>query len=122
MALSTQTNANLETFRIYWLDQEVHNDENKASQQILRTIINHLKVFDDENECEQVIKSVPQYDRIVLIVSGRLGARIIPKIHNLEQLSSIYIYCFEKAKYEQLKEKFSKVKLTILHYLLIIII
>ncbi|CAF1325792.1 unnamed protein product [Rotaria magnacalcarata] len=110
MSLSKDYNTSLETFRIFWLDKNVHSEENKRSQIILRAIINNLKVFDDETECEKVIRDVSVADRIVLIVSGSLGYEIVPKVHNLEQLSSVYVFCWDKAKNEIWAQNFPKVK------------
>lgn len=105
-----QTFSNLETFSLIWLDAEVNaTEENKQSQKQLRAIINYLKTFKDPTKCETYIKSASEQDRIILIVSGRLGRIIVPNIHNLKQLSSIYIYCRDKAANEQWSKEFVKV-------------
>jgi hypothetical protein len=86
-------NNNLETFFLLWLDAQIHTiEENRQAQKQLRNIINHLKTFDDENDCQQYILSISPQDRIVLIVSGRLSRIIVPHVHHLRQIVSIYIY------------------------------
>ena len=85
---------NLETFSIFWLDEQVNtSEENRNTQLILREIINHLKTFDDQDECHQRILSLPTQDRLILIVSGRCSRQLVPQIHHLRQVSSIYLYC-----------------------------
>jgi hypothetical protein len=102
---------NLETFSLLWLDASVNQTEdNRHAQEELQTIFNQLKTFDDANQCEQCIKSVPVEDRIVLIVSGQLGREIVPRIHSLEQVLSIYIYCQDVKSNEQWSIQYSKVK------------
>ena len=102
---------NLETFSLIWLDAEVNNDEgNKQTQAKLRQIINHLDVFNDQFQCEQYICSISAEDRIVLIVSGRLGREIVPRIHSLRQISSIYVYCQDRKANEKWAQHFPKVK------------
>ncbi|CAF3487714.1 unnamed protein product, partial [Rotaria sp. Silwood2] len=47
---SSNSNDNLETYSIFWLDASVDNEENKAAQKQLRSIINQLRTFVDPNE------------------------------------------------------------------------
>jgi hypothetical protein len=101
---------NLESFSIFWLDPQVNTtEENRKAQHKLRQIINHLKTFDDQNQCQQFILSLAPEDRLILIVSGRCGKQLIPQIHPLQQFSSIYIYCMDKTANEQWAKDFTKV-------------
>jgi hypothetical protein len=103
-------NNNLETFSLLWLDAQVEtSDENRQAQKQLRNIINHLKTFDNENDCQQYILSIPLQDRVVVIVSGRLGRTIVPHIHHRRQIISIYVYCMDKQANEQWSKNFTKV-------------
>ncbi len=107
---SIQQKQNLETYFLIWLDATVNSsEENVEAQQQLRKSINHLTTFDDDNDCEEYIRSVPKEDRIVLIVSGQLGQKIVPRIHQLRQIFSIYVYCMNKKQNEQWAQEFSKV-------------
>ncbi|CAF1118927.1 unnamed protein product [Rotaria sordida] len=45
-----------------------------------------------------------------MIVSGRLGREIVPSIHKLRQVISIYVYCMDKRSNEQWAGNFEKVK------------
>lgn len=101
---------NLETYSLVWLDASVNNSkENLDAQQRLRSLINHLKTFEQIDQCEQYIQSVSPQDRIVLVVSGQLGEQIVPRIHQLRQVSVIYIYCTDRKKNEQWAKEFAKV-------------
>jgi hypothetical protein len=105
-----ENNNNLETFSLLWLDAEVDSSrENQEAQNQLRNIINHLKTFDDESECEQYISTISPQDRVVLIVSGQLGRTIVPRIHHLRHIISIYVYCTDKQANEQWSKHFTKV-------------
>ncbi|CAF1258766.1 unnamed protein product [Rotaria magnacalcarata] len=82
---------NLETFYLLWLDASVNKtEENVEAQQYLRTSINYLETFENDKQSECYIQSLSSDDRVVLIVSGQLGQIIVPHIHSLRQLSSIY--------------------------------
>jgi len=105
------SNENLETFSIFWLDEQVNTTEDNRNTQLkLKEIINHLKTFDDQNECLQRILSLSTQDRLVLIVSGRCGRQLVPQIHHLRQVSSIYVYCMDKKANEQWAKDFIKIK------------
>ncbi|CAF3486969.1 unnamed protein product [Rotaria sp. Silwood1] len=110
--MSAQTlNDNLETFSLLWLDAEVNTTEdNRRAQKRLRSSINHLKIFHNQNECQQYIMSCSEQDRIVLIISGRLSKELIPQIHHLRQLSAVYIYCWDKRAYKDWAKQYSKIK------------
>src|SRR5690242_16658429 len=97
---------NLETFSLLWLDASVNKtNDNLQAQDELRTMFNQLKTFETDIDCERYIKSVSVEDRIVLIVSGKLGQQIVPRIHSLEQLLSIYVYCYDQDINEQWSSK-----------------
>ena len=101
---------NLESFSIFWLDAQVNTtEENKKAQIKLRQTINHLKTFEDQNQCQQHILSMSQQDRLILIVSGRSGKQLVPQIHPLRQVSSIYVYCLDKNAHEQWAKNYTKV-------------
>ncbi|CAF2626878.1 unnamed protein product [Rotaria sp. Silwood2] len=102
---------NLETFHLVWLDPAADDTvEDKEGQQLLRTSINHLRKFKDAEKCEHYIQNVSKSDRIIFIVTGRLGQEIMPRIHQLRQISSIYIYCMEKSYHEEWSKEFTKVR------------
>ncbi len=101
---------NLETFSLLWLDAQINTTEDNQQVQLkLRESINHLKTFDDQQQCQQYILSLSPQDRLVLIMSGRCGRQLLPQIHQLRQVSSIYIYCMDKTANEQWAKNFTKV-------------
>ena len=105
------TGENLESLSLIWLD--AHVDTSRESIQLqtqLRSVINYLKTFQDASECEKYIRSVNEKQQLVLVVSGRFGRDLVPKIHALRQIASIYIYCTSKEANEQWTTHFLKVK------------
>ncbi len=99
----------LEIFCIIWLDDNTQASDNRDTEQRLRSIINRLKRFKNVEKCEKYIKERSPEDRIILIVSGRLGRMIVPTIHMLRQVISIYIYCMDEASNREWSEKYAKV-------------
>jgi len=110
MAMVNAHDNNLKTFALLWLDAAVNtSEENREAQQQLRSTINHVTTFENASLCEQYIRSVCLYDRLVLIVSGKLGQEVVPHIHQVRQLSSIYVYCMDKPRNEKWAKNFVKV-------------
>ncbi|CAM2698125.1 unnamed protein product [Rotaria socialis] len=107
---SNTNNNNLETYSIFWLDAEVNNEENLAAQKTLRTIINQLRVFDNPDEFMDHVCCIQKGDLTILIVSGQLGRIVVPKMQELMQVLSIYIYCFNKEANIEWSQPYNKVK------------
>ncbi|CAF1237620.1 unnamed protein product [Adineta ricciae] len=102
---------NLESLSLVWLDAHVDTSrENIQIQNQLRSIINYMKTFQDVLECEKYIRSVPDDDRILLIVSGGMGQQLVPSIHKLRQILSIYVFCLDKSKHEGWSQQYTKIK------------
>jgi len=72
--------------------------------------MNQLKRFQDVAECIKYIKQTSDEDRLILVVSGRLGREIMPLIYNLHQVISVYVYCMDKKVNEAWSLKYSKVE------------
>jgi hypothetical protein len=101
----------LTTYPLIWLDSLVNtSEENIDGQKLIRSSIDHLKTFEYMNKCEEYIRSISSDERIILIVSGRLCREITPRIHQLRQISSIYVYCLDKSANEQWAKQYKKVK------------
>ena len=100
----------LEIFSIIWLDKYVDVKDYQDTKQKLRSIINHLKTFDDVEKCKQYVEQRSKHDRLVLIVSGELSRQIIPSIHKLRQVSAIYISSTDKTSDKRWAHEFGKVR------------
>jgi hypothetical protein len=102
-------NNNYKTYSIIWLDASINSQENNETQGKLRSFIDYLQIFENVDQCEKHIQSVSSGDRIIFVVSGDLGQQLIPKIHPLEQIFSIYIYCANKEFHQQWTKEYKKV-------------
>jgi hypothetical protein len=108
---SSQEYNNLETYSILWLDPLVTDaKEYIDAQQRLRASINYIRTFKNIDNCEQYIQSVPTHDRIIFIANNQLGQALIPRVHQLRQIFSIYIYSTENKRNGQWTKEFKKVK------------
>ncbi len=107
----TSNDNNFESFCLVWLDDNINKSKTKVNtEEQLGKCVSRLKKFEDENKCEQYIRSMPTNNRIVLIVNDHLGKNIIPRIHQLQQVSSIFIYGTNNDTREKWTKDFGKVK------------
>jgi hypothetical protein len=113
-ALSNQNhqtdNNNAENFVLIWLDAGVDNHENLDAQKKLANIHRNFKMFKSVADGEKTIQQLTVSDRVILIVSGGFGMEIVPRIHQLEQVLTIYIFCMEREKHVEWAKNFNKVK------------
>jgi hypothetical protein len=110
---------NLETFTLIWLDGEINSVITEDIRDKIQTFINHIKKFADKNACQQYIEQRREDDRLIIIVSGSLGRQLVPNIHKLRQVLSIYVYCMNKKAHEEWACKFSKVRLSLKNFIFI---
>lgn len=94
----------LETFTLIWI-----NSGNEKQEAKLRSIITQTKVIESTVECQQFIKSSPETSRFVIIVDEQFSEELIPKIHDLHQISSIYIHCCDDNIKKKSNKTFAKV-------------
>lgn len=97
----------LEIFHIVWLD--ANPQENRNTMQKLRSIFNRLEIFQAIEPCQRFVEKRAKNERLVMIVSGRLGQEILRNIHKLPQVASVYVYCMDVETHEKWARTFSKV-------------
>ncbi|CAF0986632.1 unnamed protein product [Adineta steineri] len=111
LAESKQTQAGIERFSLVWLDAATNNsNEQVEAEQQLQSNIDHLITFTDISSCKKYLRSCDKNCRLVLIVNGGFGRELVPKIHELQQIISIYVFCFDKQLHEEWTKQFNKVK------------
>lgn len=99
-----------EIFSIVWLDTHTNATDLRSTEQALRAIINHLIKFQNLPDCQKYVEDCSEKNRLVMIVSGQLGQRIVPSIHKFRQVISVYVYCMDKKRHEEWAYQFKKVK------------
>ncbi|CAM4876627.1 unnamed protein product [Rotaria socialis] len=100
-------------FQTIWLDN--HIEDIKEADYVLRKpdlghLIEYLKIYKDFEACQQYIDSLDNADKVFLIVSGSLGEKMLPSIHELAQIVCIYIFCVDIHKHQEWAKKFSKIR------------
>jgi hypothetical protein len=95
---------NLEMYYLIWF-----GDVSSIILQSLRALINHLKIFEDINQCESYIRSLSKHDRAILIINNDDSRKLITSIHELPQVYSVYIYGKYQKRNDRWIQQFPKV-------------
>ena len=104
-------NDNKKNVVLMWLDANVNTGEGHAhAQKQFTTIFSRFEAFECIASCEDSIKNISEDTRVVLIVSGQYGQQLVPRIHQLPQVSAIYVFCMDQTKALQWAKNFEKVK------------
>ncbi|CAF3850848.1 unnamed protein product, partial [Rotaria sp. Silwood1] len=101
----------IQNFLILWLDEEIDEviDEYYNSIQHLQRIVNTIEPFNDTDECVDYLSQL-QNEKAFLIVSGTLCETVVPRIHHMTQLYSIYVFSHKQSGYEEWAKDWYKVK------------
>lgn len=97
---------------LIWLDNNIDEVGNVDCQNTLvqlRWMVSNTHVFNDEEKCLDFIYKT-KHDRICMIISGSLGQNIVPIVHPISSIDSIFIYCGNKSLHETWVKKWSKIK------------
>ncbi|CAF4254972.1 unnamed protein product, partial [Rotaria socialis] len=111
-SLSSMIGENHEIFSLVWLDISPSDDTHDSIdvQQQLRSIINHLIIFQDTEECEQYITSASKEDRLVFIINEKYALKMIKNIYDIRQIISFYIHSTDDNQDYQWTSQYKKIK------------
>ncbi|CAF2604474.1 unnamed protein product [Rotaria sp. Silwood2] len=68
-----------------------------------------INPFTDVDECIRFVKDTKE-EQMFMITSGSLGQTTVPIVHDLPQVSNIYIFCGNQARHEQWAKHWPKIK------------
>ena len=96
---------------LIWFDANIDNNNTDCHNTIihLRRTVNAIHTFTDGQECFQFLEHMAD-EKACMIISGALGQQIVPGIHNLSQVDSIFIFCGNKKYHEGWAKDWSKIK------------
>ncbi|CAF1133903.1 unnamed protein product [Didymodactylos carnosus] len=96
---------NKEDISLLWFDKNLNSNikDIKLTKDLLRQINNYVLFFTNQSECLKYIQQVKN-EKILLIISGSstIDNEFLKQIHEFRQIDSLFIFCVEKEKYEQL--------------------
>jgi tetratricopeptide (TPR) repeat protein len=108
---STSIPRAIQNFRLVWLDSnidEINHAETIDAIKNLREVVTTVQLFKNVDQCMNFITGI-KHEKIFMISSGTLGETTIPIVHNIEQISNIYIFCENKTRHEQWASDWPKI-------------
>jgi hypothetical protein len=101
----------MQNILLIWLDNNIDKNNTDCRNTIaqLRCSVNTTKTFTDPDQCVDFLTDI--YDEnIYMIISGALCQHLVPLIHPITQLQTIFIFCRNKTQLEQWAKHWPKVK------------
>ena len=110
---SIQPEGNMQTVEnmvVIWLDSSVDNGKSDCLNTInqLECVVSTVRTYTDSEKCLKFMENMG-HDKACIIVSGTLGKRIVPRIHAMSQVESIFIFCHNRKNHEQWTKQWSKI-------------
>lgn len=101
----------LQNFVVIWLDSKNNELKNNCHSSIrqLQDIVNSTHLFNDVDDCIDVLTEI-EGRRTFMIISNTLSQQLIPLIHDIPQLHSIYIFSYDTKIDDQRTMELSKVR------------
>ena len=96
---------------LIWLDSNIDDDNEDCQQSISRLgqVVNKINTFTDAERCIRFLKNMDG-EKACVITSGSLGEKIVPRIHSLSQVDSIFIFCGNQQYHEQWAKNWPKIR------------
>lgn len=100
----------IENALLIWLDANINVDDVDCQNTImdLQQVIHTVKTFMNSDDCIQFLENVRDKE-IFMITSGSLGKVIMPRVHHMSQVDSIFIFCRNKQYHETWANNWRKV-------------
>ncbi|CAF4046177.1 unnamed protein product, partial [Rotaria sp. Silwood1] len=100
-----------ENYFVIWVDKNI-NRENKDCQNTLtqlRGVVNQVDICFTAEQCIQLLNEHRKETSFV-ISSGTLGQHLVPDIHDMLNLDTIYIFCRNKELHKAWAKNWTKIK------------
>ncbi|CAF0842947.1 unnamed protein product [Adineta steineri] len=96
---------------LIWLDSNIDESNYDCQNTIttLRRAVNDINTYTNGDQCLEFIQTMVD-NKVCLIVSGSLGQHIVPRVHKMSQVDSIFIFCGNKKYHEQWAKDWAKIK------------
>ena len=94
-----------------WLDNNI--DESSADYRNtitqLRRAVNTVNQYTDSEQCIEFLQTIDN-EKVCMVISGSLGQHVVPRVHDMSQVDSIFIFCGNKEYHEQWAKEWPKIK------------
>ncbi|CAF1298353.1 unnamed protein product [Rotaria sp. Silwood1] len=101
----------VQNYVVIWVDGSI-DEPNKDCQNTLeqlRNVVKEIKFCKTSTKCIEILNDMNN-KRVCVIASGSLGQHLVPQIHDMPQLDSIYIFCGNESRHKEWAQNWSKIQ------------
>ncbi|CAF1166187.1 unnamed protein product [Adineta steineri] len=97
---------------LIWLDNNINENNADCNNTIkqLKRVVNNVNTFTNSEECVEFIQTINNNNKVCMIVSGSLGKHILPHMHDMSQVDTIFVFCNNQEWHKQWVKKWPKIK------------
>ena len=101
----------LQNYRLVWVDAGIDKSNGDCQHTLaqLRNVVNDIKIFQDSDTGVDFLRCIVN-EKAFVIASGSIGKDLVPRIHSMPQVDTIYIFCGDRARHKPWSEQWSKIK------------
>ena len=101
----------LQNYLLVWVDAKIKQSTSdfRHSLQQLRAVVSDFNVFTEAEACVHFLQSVKD-EKAFVITSGAMGQALLPQIHSMTQVDTIFIFCGDRARHKPWSRQWSKIK------------
>ncbi|CAF0898936.1 unnamed protein product [Adineta steineri] len=101
----------MQNILLIWLDKNIDENNTDCSNTIdqLKSVVNDVNTFTDGEKCVEFIQTITN-NKVCMIVSGSLGKHIVPHVHDMSQVDTIFIFCNNQEWHKQWIKEWPKIK------------
>jgi len=77
---------------LIWLNANENTPDHQNTLAQLRRTVHSIETFTDRTKCIEFLENIHD-KKACMIISGSASQQIVPQIHNLDQLDTIFIFC-----------------------------
>ncbi|CAF1331744.1 unnamed protein product [Adineta ricciae] len=96
---------------LIWLDSNIdkNSEDCQDTMRKLQRAVNNVHMFMDSDQCIEFIQTIHE-NKVFVIMPGFLGQHIVPCVHNISQVDSIFILCGNETRHQRWTKDWPKVK------------
>ncbi|CAF3827779.1 unnamed protein product [Adineta steineri] len=101
----------MQSVLLIWVDKNIDDNNADCSNTIkqLQRVVNNVNTFTDSEQCVEFIQEITN-NRVCMIISGSFGEHIVPRVHDMSQVDTIFIFCKNEEFHKQWAKKCPKIK------------
>lgn len=100
-----------QNYLVMWVDSNIDlsKEDFKKSLTQLRSVVSEVKICLEPSQCIDALNGLDD-GKAFVISSGALGQKLVPEIHEIERVDTIFIFCGNKVRHEQWAKDWTKIE------------